>query len=323
MRGVVGHGEGQRLLPVARCVRDPDPRRRPHRLNRARRRRSPAGRETGVPSRQPRPAPRLGPRRQSPQTPVPGRKSTLGSSASRATISRRSSQLGRFQPKGASPQMSSDSKSRTIRARPSPPAGIDDAHDPQRRRVRRQPLPEARRAPAACARGLQEGGGAQVGAPAAAARSRAGRGRRRVTAKPARAEGGRRGQPGDAAAGDQDVVVAVHGAPARPRGGATGKSCQHQPRQEVRQVVGMVVDVVLAPPPPGPRGPSASPSRAARRGCGDRPRTWRPARGAARRGRRPPRRPRAPASGGTPHAPRRRPRRTAPDSPRAASTRSA
>jgi len=35
-----------------------------------------------------------------PAKPVPGRKSTPGIPASRATISRRKSQLGRFQPKG-------------------------------------------------------------------------------------------------------------------------------------------------------------------------------------------------------------------------------
>ncbi|OIQ72132.1 hypothetical protein GALL_462470 [mine drainage metagenome] len=53
---------------------------------------------------------------------VPGRKVTLGSSANRATISRRRSQLGRFQPKGWS-DMSEASKSLTMRGSgTSPPA---------------------------------------------------------------------------------------------------------------------------------------------------------------------------------------------------------
>ena len=87
-------------------------------------------------------------------------------------------------------------------------AGIDDAHDFQCCGMGREPVPESGFGQDRACR-LKEGGRAQIGA-----RAVIGHGWRRIDAdnpKPRRAEGCRRGQPGHAAAGDQDVGRLCHG----------------------------------------------------------------------------------------------------------------
>jgi len=87
-------------------------------------------------------------------------------------------------------------------------ARIDNAHDPERCGMRGEAGPEAGVLKQG-AGGLQEGGGAQV----CALGRRVGHGRGGIAEQDRQAhaaEQGRRGQPGDAAAGDQDVCVGAH-----------------------------------------------------------------------------------------------------------------
>ena len=190
---VVGDGEDQRLLAVAPAPRaDPEPRRTA--LSRP---------SAAITSARPRPAPppdsaTIAPavRGVTRSTRTPARSSADGSSASRATISRRSSQFGRFQPKISAP-VSSATKSAVARTPALGAAGVDDAHDPERRGVGREPRPEAG-AVEQRQRRHQEGGRAQVralglgrGRPAAPDRRRA-RGTRRWRRRPRRSARRRR-----------------------------------------------------------------------------------------------------------------------------------
>ena len=95
------------------------------------------------------------------------------------------------------------------------PAGIDDPHDLQGGGVRGQTVPEAD-APEQRDRGLQEGGGAQIGTGGGFLGHRRG-GVDADDRQPLRAESRGRGQSRDAAARDEHVDRI--GAVGRPRGG--------------------------------------------------------------------------------------------------------
>jgi hypothetical protein len=123
MRQGMGDGEGQRLLPVAEGART-DPQRLRAPANCARRRRQQPRAKPGAVAQGDQ---RLGSRVSSRAKPTPGRKLDARQLASRATISRRRSQLGRFQPKGCvgnvgGVEIMGDARF-GLRA-----AGIDDAH---------------------------------------------------------------------------------------------------------------------------------------------------------------------------------------------------
>ena len=249
VRRACGHGEDQRLLAVA-----PAPRADAERL--AQRAVAAVGgdderaRAPGAPSESAASAASV--RGVTRSTRTPARSAAPGSSASRATISRRKSQLGRFQPKTSAP-ISSRLEVRRLADHPLGAAGVGDAHHPERRRLRRQPLPEAGALEKLHGR-LQEGGAAQVRALGL------GRGHRRhrIDAEDREAgagEGGGGGQPRHAAARHQHVDRdPLHAG--EPRSGDA--------REEARKVLGLVMHVRVRRPGPTSTVRTPSPCGTAR-----------------------------------------------------------